>query len=306
MNSLPRNFGSAIDLSALKNPVVQQELSGVAVTQASLMQDVLPASHAQVVILICWSPRSAQSQSVMTALGKMHDEDSAKPAGVTWLLGNVNVDLEPEVAQALQVQTVPLALAIIQEQVVPLFETVPTLPQLRAVVDKVIALAAERGVGVVGEVGEVGEVGTEGEAAAEEKLEPEEERALEALDAGDFATAEATYREWLNRAPGNPLALLGLAQVQLLLRIDGLDGEDVISRANQSPSNFVLARSAADCEIAQGNFAAAFVRLIAAVKESSGDDRKAIREHLVGLFALVDPADPVLIKARQQLASALF
>ena len=300
MNSLPRNFGSAIDLSALKNPVVQQELSGVAVTQASLMQDVLPASHAQVVILICWSPRSAQSQSVMTALGKMHDEDSAKPAGVTWLLGNVNVDLEPEVAQALQVQTVPLALAIIQEQVVPLFETVPTLPQLRAVVDKVMALAAERG------VGEVGEVGTEGEAAAEEKLEPEEERALEALDAGDFATAEATYREWLNRAPGNPLALLGLAQVQLLLRIDGLDGEDVISRANQSPSNFLLARSAADCEIAQGNFAAAFVRLIAAVKESSGDDRKAIREHLVGLFALVDPADPVLIKARQQLASALF
>lgn len=306
MNSLPRNFGSAIDLSALKNPVVTQELSGVAVTQGSLMQDVLPASHAQVVILICWSPRSAQSQSVMTALGKMHDEDSAKPAGVTWLLGNVNVDVEPEVAQALQVQTVPLALAIIQEQVVPLFETVPTLPQLRAVVDKVIALAAERGVGGVGGVGEVGEVGTEGEVAAEEKLEPEEERALEALDAGDFATAEATYREWLNRAPGNPLALLGLAQVQLLLRIDGLDGENVISRANQSPGNFVLARSAADCEISQGNFAAAFARLIAAIKESSGDDRKAIREHLVGLFALVDPADPVLIKARQQLASALF
>jgi len=303
MNSLPRNFGSAIDLSLLKNPVVQQELSGVAVTQSSLMQDVLPASHAQVVILICWSPRSAQSQSVMTALGKMHDEDSAKPAGVTWLLGNVNVDLEPEVAQALQVQTVPLALAIIQEQVVPLFETVPTVPQLRAVVDKVIALAAERG---VGEVGEVGEVGTGDEVAAEEKLEPEEERALEALDAGDFATAEATYREWLNRAPGNPLALLGLAQVQLLLRIDGLNGEDVISRANQSPSNFVLARNAADCEIAQGNFAAAFARLIAAIKESFGDDRKAIREHLVGLFSLVDPADPVLIKARQQLASALF
>lgn len=304
MNSLPRNFGSAIDLSALKNPVVQQELSGVAVTQVSLMQDVLPASHAQVVILICWSPRSAQSQSVMTALGKMHDEDSAKPAGVTWLLGNVNVDLEPEVAQALQVQTVPLALAIIQEQVVPLFETVPTVPQLRAVVDKVIALAAERGVGGV-DTAERG-VGTEAADAAEEKLEPEEERALEALDVGDFATAEATYREWLNRTPNNPLALLGLAQVQLLLRINGLDGEDVISRANKSPSNFVLARSAADCEISQGNFAAAFARLIAAIKESGGDDRKEIREHLVGLFALVDPADPILIKSRQQLASALF
>ena len=297
MSSLPRNFGSAIDLSALKNPVVQQELSGVAVTQASLMQDVLPASHAQVVILICWSPRSAQSQSVMTALGKMREEDSAKPAGGTWLLGNVNVDQEPEVAQALQVQTVPLALAIIQEQVVPLFETVPTLPQLRAVIDKVIALAAERGVGSV--------AAAEGDVA-EEKLEPEEQRALEALDVGDFARAEATYREWLNRAPGNPLALLGLAQVQLLIRINGLDGEEVIARANQSPSNLALATQAADCEIAQGNFAAAFARLISAIKGTSGDDRKRIREHLVGLFALVDPADPILIKARQQLASALF
>ena len=297
MSSLPRNFGSAIDLSALRNPVVQQELSGVTITQASLMQDVLPASHAQVVILICWSPRSAQSQSVMAALGKMHAEDSATPTGVTWLLGNVNVDLEPEVAQALQVQTVPLAIAIIQEQVVPLFETVPTLPQLRAVVDKVIALAAERGVGTAA---------AEAENVAEEKLEPEEQRALEALDAGDFTTAVATYREWLSRAPGNPLALLGLAQVELLLRINGLDGEDVISRANQSPSNFVLAKQAADCEISQGNFAAAFARLIAAIKESGGDDRKEIREHLVGLFALVDPADPILIKARQQLASALF
>ena len=161
MSSLPKNFGSAFDLSALKNPVSAAELSGISITQANLMQDVLPASHAQVVILICWSARSAQSQSVMAALGKMHEDDSARPEGAGWLLGDVNVDIEPEVAQALQVQTVPLALAIIQEQVVPLFETVPTVPQLRLVVDKVLSLAAERG---------VGSVIAEPEGAVEEKL----------------------------------------------------------------------------------------------------------------------------------------
>ena len=297
MSSLPKNFGSAFDLSSLKNPVVEQEAAGVTVNQVNLMQDVLPASHAQVVILICWSPRSPQSQAVMAALGKIHAEDSSKPEGAGWLLGSVNIDLEPEVAQVLQVQTVPLALAIIQEQVVPLFETVPTLPQLQAVIEKVLTLAAERGVGTV--------VAKEGDDT-EEKLEPEEVRALEALDNGDFVTAKATYQEWLNRAPNNPLALLGLAQVELMARIDGVDSVDVISRANQNPEDFPLARQAADCETVQGNFEAAFARLISAISQSAGDDRKELRQHLVALFTLVDPADPILIRARQQLASALF
>ena len=297
MSSLPKNFGSAFDLSALKNPVKAEELSGVSITQSNLMQDVLPASHAQVVILICWSPRSAQSQSVMAALGKMHEDDSEKAEGAGWLLGNVNVDAEPEVAQALQVQTVPLALAIIQEQVVPLFETVPTVPQLRLVVDKVLSLAAERG---------IGSTAPQSEGTPEEKLEPEEIKALEALDNGDFAGAKAAYQEWLNRAPSNPLALLGFAQVELLFRINGLDSAEIIAKADLNPTDIALALQAADCEIAQGNFEASFARLIAAVKQASGDERKEVREHLVGLFALVDPADPILIRARQQLASALF
>jgi putative thioredoxin len=297
MSSLPKNFGSAFDLSSLRSPALAQEPSGVAINQVNLMQEVLPASHAQVVILICWSPRSPQSQAVMAALGKMHQDASAKPEGAGWLLGNVNIDLEPEVAAALQVQGVPLALAIIQEQVVPLFETVPTLPQLEAVIEKVLALAAERGLG-----GGVAPEGTE----IEEKLEPEEIRALEALDQGDFAAAKAIYREWLGRAPSNPMALLGLAQVELMARIEGLDSSDVISRADVSPEDLDLARQAADCEIVQGNFEGAFTRLISAISRSGGDDKKVLREHLVGLFALVDPSDPILIRARQQLASALF
>lgn len=299
MTSLPRNFGSAFDLSSLKNPVTPQDLAGVSITKENLMSEVLPASHAQVVVLICWSTRSPQSQAVMTALGQMHEADSAKPEGAGWLLGNVNVDAEPEVAQALQVQSVPLSLAIIQEQVVPLFETVPTVPQLRMVIDKVLSLAAERGVGVP-----VTALATPGEL--EEKLEPEEIKALEALENGDFAGAKEAYQQWLNRAPNNSLALLGMAQVELLLRIAGVDSDNIISRADQNLADIELAQQAADCETAQGNFEAAFARLISALKVASSQDRIILRDHLVGLFTLVDPADPILIRARQQLASALF
>ena len=296
MSSLPKNFGAAFDLSSLKNPVPTQEPSGIAITQEKLVQDVLPASHAQVVILICWSPRSTESQAVMAALGKLYEEDSAKPDGARWLLGNVNVDLEPAVAGALQVQTVPLALAIIQEQVVPLFETVPTMPQLRMVIDKVLALATERGIGTDASAPE----------EIEEKLEPEEIRALEALETGDYQSAKAAYEEWLNRVPNNSFARLGLAQVELMLRINGINSAEVIAQAEQERSNFKLQQQAADCEVAQGNFEAAFNRLIASIKLASGADRTEIKEHLLGLFALIDPADPILFQARQQLASALF
>jgi putative thioredoxin len=297
MSSIPKNFGSAFDLSSLKNPVKAEEIPGVVITQHNLMQDVLPASHAQVVILVCWSTRSAQSLSVLQALAKMYETDSVGSQGAGWLLGSVNVDQEPEVAQALQVQTVPLALAIIQEQVVPLFETVPTVPQLRLVLDKVLALAAERGVGSVS-------AAPEGEL--EEKLEPEEASALKALDSGDLAAARTAYQVWLNRTPSNLLAQLGLAQVELLLRIDGLDSDGSIAAANLDASNLLLSRQAADCEVAAGNYEAGFARLILIIASTSGEDRKTVLEHLVGLFALVDPADPILIRARQQLASALF
>jgi putative thioredoxin len=191
---------------------------------------------------------------------------------------------------------VPLALAIIQEQVVPLFETVPTVPQLRLVIDKVLSLAADRGIGSAPLAAK----------EPEETLEPEEVEALAALEIGDFSSAKVAYQSWLNRAPGNTLAQLGLAQVELLLRIDGLVLEDVIAQADQNLTNVPAQLQAADCEMAQGKYEVAFARLIAAIKISNGETRKEIREHLVGLFSLVDPTEPLLIRARQQLASALF
>jgi len=42
------------------------------------------------------------------------------------------------------------------------------------------------------------------------------------------------------------------------------------------------------------------------VQNCSGDEKKLAKDHLLALFALVDPADPRLIKARSDLANALF
>ncbi|MEI7930221.1 MAG: tetratricopeptide repeat protein [Actinomycetes bacterium] len=294
---LPKNFASAVDLSSLGKPAAPEvPTPGIAVTQANLVSEVLPASNQKVVILICWSPRSTQAISLLEVMGKYQEADLLENGEPAWILGTVNVDTEVQVAQALQIQSVPIAIAIIQEQMVPLFEAVPTPEQIRLVIDKVVGLAAERGVGQALEKSEAPEV----------PMEPEEIAAMEAMEKGDLGEAKAHYEKWLARKPGDSLAKLGLAQTELILRVKDLDPKEVMTLAGANPNEISIQLKAADVEIASGLNKSAFDRLIRLVKSSQGDEKKVVREHLLVLFALVDPSDPDLIVARRELASALY
>jgi len=294
---LPKNFASAVDLSSLGKPATEAIATpGSAVNQENLIAEILPASNQKVVILICWSPRSAQAISLLEVVGKYHEADLLENGEPAWILGTVNVDTEVQVAQALQIQSVPIAIAIIQEQMVPLFEAVPTPEQIRLVIDKVIGLAAERGVGQALAKSEV----------MEAPMEPEEIAAMEALEKSDLPGAKAQYEKWLARKPGDALAKLGLAQTELIIRVKDLDPNEVMTLAGSNPNEITIQLKAADVEIASGLNKEAFARMIRFVKTSEGDEKKVAREHLLQLFALVDPADPDLIAARKELASALY
>lgn len=288
---LPNNkFGNAFDLSSLKAPSpADLPTYGKAVTQTNLVAEFVKQSNNQVVVLLCWSPRSAQAKEILEILGKLETADKN-----TWLLGTVNVDTEAAVAQALQVQSVPVAIAIIQEQIIPLFESVPPIDQVRLVINKLLELAAGKGVGSA----------PENTGPVEIPMEPEEEAAYAAMEKGDYAAAKVSYQSWLKRKPNDPIATIGLAQADLMNRINGLDF--ALTLKNSKTDNLTSQLMCADIEIAQGDYEAAFNRLIAAVKNFAGDDRDKAKSHLLQLFNLVDPADPRLVKARGQLASALF
>ena len=288
---LPNNkFGNAFDLSSLKAPSpADLPTYGKAVTQTNLVAEFVKESNNQVVVLLCWSPRSAQAKEILEILGKLQAADKN-----TWLLGTVNVDTEAAVAQALQVQSVPVAIAIIQEQIIPLFESVPPIDQVRLVINKLLELAAGKGIGTA----------PENTAPAEIPMEPEEEAAYAAMEKGDYAAAKVAYQGWLKRKPNDPIATIGLAQADLMNRINGLDF--ALTLKNSKLDDLTSQLMCADIEIAQGDYEAAFNRLISAVKSFSGDDRDKAKAHLLQLFNLVDPADPRLVKARGQLASALF
>jgi len=300
---LPKNFARAVDLSTLGKSAAAAPQAGVVLTEANLVNELLPLTHQIVAIVICWSPRSPESVKLVELLGGLQKEDVLDDGRPRWILGTVNVDAEAALATALQVKAVPFALAIIQEQMVPLFETIPTPDQVKLVIQKVLTLAAERGVGQA-------PAPTESEAPVEEAPEPEELEAIAAIESGNFAAAVSAYKKWIARAPQEQMAKLGLAQAELLQRIDGVDLAQAIANADRDATNISAQLLGADASVAVGDYSAAFERLIRTVKQSVGDDKKVVRDHLLGLFNLVDANDPelgpVIIKARQQLASALF
>ncbi len=285
--TLPSNFGRAIDLSGLGKVAPTQASTPVGrqVTATNLAGEFVSLSKSKVVILLCWSSRSPESLVVLDVLAKLQTRD-----GDRWVLGSVDVDAEPQVATALQVRTVPYAIALVAEQMIPLFEQAYPEAQVRTVVDKVLSIAAEQGVG----------------SSAEETMEPEEEQAFAALELGDYATAEAAYLQLLGRKPNDNFARLGLAQTQLLIRTTGLDLTEIVRNAAKDPEDLEKQMQAADCEMMAGKVEDAFNRLLQYVRTSSGEDQTRAKTHLLDLFLLVDPADARLIEARSALASALF
>lgn len=285
--SNPPNFAQAVDLSSLGKPKAAPDgpMPGLEVTAANLTADFLPLSSAKPVIVIAWSARSPESMEMVNVLGGLE-----KSYQGSWALARLDVDAEPQVAQALQTKNVPYAVALIGEQMVPLFEQSYPEAQIRLVIEKVLTLASEQGIG----------------APPVEISEPEEDEAMIALEAGDFKTAEAAYKKLLARKPADNFAKLGLAQTQLLIRTDGMELQTIIEAAAKSPKDIKAQLQAADMEIVNGGVEEAFNRLLHLVKETSGDERTKVREHLLTLFTLIDPTDPRLISARSALANALF
>lgn len=283
------NFGAAFDLSTLKKPasnaVNNDPVPGVEATVETLPNELMPLSNTKPVIILCWSERFPESLETLKVMGKLNKDDQE-----SWQLATVEIEKQPQVAQALQTRVVPYAIAIFKEQVMPLFENPYPEEQIRMVIDKVLSIAAEQGIG----------------DAPIERTEPEEDEAMTALQAGNLDGAIAAYEKLVARKPGDAMAKNALAQMQLLKRTHGADTKSIYDAAAANPLDVDAQIACADLEVANGKLEDAFARLLNCVRSLTDDDKKRAKDHLISLFGLVDPADPRLIQARKDLASALF
>ena len=300
----------AIDLGALAqakqaqsaaNSALANAPSGVVieVDESDFQEKVIDASNQVPVIVDLWAEWCGPCKQLSPVLEKLAAEFNGK-----FILAKVDIDKNQNIAAAFQVQSIPAVFAIIAGSAAPLFQGAHPESQVRQVLTEVIRVANEQGVKGIVKSEETEEVVEKAEES-EEKVDPKMEQAFNAIEKGDFNSANNIYKEMLNQNPKDQTAIAGIAQVGLLERSSKLNKNDVLKNAADK-KNFEAQMQLADLELMNGNPEAGFSVLINAIKISSGADRDKLRERLIELFVVVGDSDPHVLKARRDLASALF
>jgi len=298
----------AIDLGALAQSRKAQSVASdslanapagvvVDVNEEDFQQKVIDISKTVPVIVDLWAEWCGPCKQLSPLLEKLAAEYKGR-----FVLAKIDVDANPRLSQMFQVQSIPAVFAVIGESAGPLFQGAIPEAELRQVIEEVLRIAAEQGVN--------GTINTEVQedvapVIEEEQIDPRLEAAFNAIEKGDFVTANNSYKEMLNQNPADQVALAGLAQVGLLERASKLNPNDVLQKASDR-KDFASQMDLADLELMKGNPGAGFAVLINAIKISSGEDRDKLRARLLELFIVVGDSDPEVIKARRDLASALF
>lgn len=300
----------AVDLSALAKPAPTRAGAAPRTTDsagapAGLVQQVDDSTFGAAVemsldvpvILAVYSGARAASQQHVDELAGIIGE-----YGGRLVLATADIDTAMQIRQALQVQQVPMVLALIKGQPLPLYMGPQPADAVRGVFDQVLQAAQQAGV--------TGTVPVDDEPVAAAEPEPDEDplltQAYDAIEAGDYDAAIAAYDQLLATNPEDEGARLGRGQVLLLQRTADLDANAVREAAAQNPTDVTAQTQVADLDLLGGHVEDAFARLIDLVRATSGDERTAAREHLIGLFDIIGPTDEWVKKARTALMSALY
>jgi putative thioredoxin len=270
------------------------------VTEAEFQAKVIDQSMTVPVVVDFWADWCEPCKKLSPILAKLATEYAGR-----FLVAKVDIEANQQLAAAAGVQSIPLVIAIVRGQVVPMFNGALPEAQVRQVIEELLRVAAENGVNGRLDLAPEGEGEDEAEAV-EPAADPRYEAADTALAEGDFAAARSEFQKLLAAAPADATARQGLVNVDVLERSLAADEPVLREKAAADPGDVDTAIALADVEITGGQTTAAFRRLITCIQVTSGADRERVRTHLVELFELVGPADPEVIAARRQLASALF
>lgn len=308
--NMPFSRPGAVDLSGLQRPTSsgpqRARAAGGGPTGAFSIevseenfQAVVESSMTAPVVLVVYSPsRLPVSAQLADDFGTVADELDGRV-----LVGRIDVDAQPAIAQALQVQSVPLVLMLLQGRPAPLLQDAPPLEELRTLMSQLVEQLTAQGMTARHEP-----VGS-GQGEPEEDAEGPDPRyapAEEALVAGDVDAAVAEYQKLVDANPADTEAALGISRAKLMQRTHGVDLVQARSAAAARPDDVDAQLLVADLDLLGGHVDDAFDRLLALVRRTAAEDRDRTRLHLIELFAVVGNDDPRVLRGRQNLASALF
>jgi putative thioredoxin len=342
----PRDFSlyGAVDLGARqvaaqrRQQAAQSGESGPAgggavleVTEQTFNTDVVERSRTTPVIVDLWAEWCGPCQQLSPVLEKLATEADGQ-----WILAKVDVDANPQLSAALQVQSIPMVVAVIGGQLVDGFLGAMPEAQVRQWIGQVLAVAEQMGLQIAdGPAGAGSDDASDGgtqdsprgpQAAGDGRpgaadagstrppggygdagqMPPAYAEAREAMERGDLDAAAKAFEEELAASPGDPVAKTGLAQVNLLRRVSSYDQARSRSEAAEHPADVAAQIRVADMDLASGRIDEAFDRLLGVIRRTSGEDRDQARAHLVDLFDIFPPRDPRVTRARSALSALLF
>ena len=306
----------------------------IEVTEQTFNSDVVERSRTTPVIVDLWADWCGPCQQLSPVLEKIAAEAEGQ-----WVLAKVDVDANPQLSAALQVQSIPMVVAVIGGQLVDGFLGAMPEAQVRQWIGQVLALAEQMGLELADGSADAAEdhtdLGAPGESAQDSPRGPQAARdgrpgapgparpspggygdagqlppayaeARAAMERGDLDAAAMAFEEELAASPGDPVAKTGLAQVNLLRRVSSYDQARSRREAAEHPADVAAQIRVADIDLASGRIDEAFDRLLGVVRRTSGEDRDQARAHLVGLFDILPPKDPRVTRARSTLSALLF
>ncbi|MET9460599.1 tetratricopeptide repeat protein [Streptomyces canus] len=273
------------------------------VDEAGFERDVLQRSTEVPVVIDFWAEWCEPCKQLSPVLEQLVVEYSGR-----LLLAKIDVDANQMLMQQFGVQGIPAVFAVVAGQALPLFQGAAGREQIQQTLDQLVQVAEQR----FGLTGLTVDPDADPGAAPQPAAVPAGpydallEAAVRALDAGDFGGAVQAYKNVLSDDPGNSEAKLGLAQAELLQRVQSLDPQQARKEAAEKPGDAQAQIAAADLDLVGGHVEDAFGRLIDTVRRTAGDERDTVRLRLLELFEVVGADDPRVSAARRALSRALF
>jgi putative thioredoxin len=254
---------------------------------ATSIRDYLAISDSLPVLVLFVQENDPSSQSLLRTVKTLTEKIAGKILTLV-----VDAVKSPELAQAFDLKQIPTLLGMLKGQPAPLFTGDQPVEQVQQIIDRVLEVGKENGL-----------TATVSVAEPQPELSITHQQAFAAIEENNYPLAKSLYEKALVENPNDQLAEAGLAQIKLLIRLEGKDLPSLASSLGQD-TDAVLDR--VDALVATGSAKAGFDELLGLFEKSAKDKREPIRLRFVELFLVVGNEDPAVMQARKNLSLLLF
>lgn len=277
---------------------------------------VIKASMEKPIIVDFWAPWCGPCKQLMPVL-----EAAVNDAKGGVLLAKVNIDNNPELAQALRIQSVPTVMAFFQGQVVTGFAGARPASEIKTLIEQLVQLArqgAPDALDIPASLQAAAQSLSEGDPATAQaiyaQILQQDEKNVDAycglvrtfIAAGQFDHAQQIVDNAPEAIAWNPNFAAAKTALDLALQFQGGDTGKLRAALDKNPADHQARFDLAHAQFAAGQQEQAIDSLLEIITRDRAWNDDAARKELLKFFDAIGPADPLTAAGRKKLSRILF